>query len=296
MISEKCVRCSQGVGWIGIVVNATLMIMKAFIGLISGSHALVADAMYSAKDLMTSLLVIIGVKISAKPLDKEHPYGHGKIEFVLTMFASVVFLMLTTYLLGHAIYLLVYGDPHKAPHIIALWAALISVAVNVFMYFYSRCIAVESNSPMTRTLSKHHHADATASGAVAFAIIGAHYFGMPWIDLVVAIFEALHLLYLGSDVFRDAARGLMDRTVDGPMREKIIEHLERMDEVEQIQLFRARQVGQSILVEIVLGLDPEISVNQANEITGRAKAIISSRVAHIGSLHISAKPATVEVS
>lgn len=291
MKSSKCIRCSRSIGWIGVVVNAVLMTMKAFIGLVSGSQALVADAMYSAKDLMTSVLVIVGMKVSDKPIDKDHPYGHGKVEFVLALLASVVFLSLTAYLLGHAIFMLAYGEEHKAPHVIALWAALISVAVNVFMYFYSRCVSVESNSPMIRTLSRHHHADATASMAVAFAIIGAHYLSMPWIDLVVAMFEALHLLYLGSDVFRDACRGLMDRSMDKKIQQRIERVVMGLEHVQEVQEFRARHIGQSLFIEVTIGVDPELSVSEANDVRLDVREEMFRLVPHIGELHVVAKAA-----
>ncbi|MBF0281870.1 MAG: magnetosome biogenesis CDF transporter MamM, partial [Zetaproteobacteria bacterium] len=266
--------------------------MKVFVGLISGSQALVADGMYSAKDLMTSILVIVGMKVSDKPIDKDHPYGHGKVEFVLALVASVVFLSLTAYLLIHAVYLLFNADEHRAPHIIALWAALISVAVNVFMYFYSRCVSVESNSPMIRTLSRHHHADATASLAVAFAIIGAHYLDMPWIDLAVAMFEALHLLYLGSDVFRDACRGLMDRSMDVKIQERIIRIVKGLDHVKEVKEFRARHIGQSLFLEVTIGVDPALTVAEANEVRKRVRDEVFNIVPHIGELHVVAQAAS----
>ena len=167
----NCVKCSSGIGWLGLVTNTVLMIMKGFVGLVAGSQALVADAMYSAKDVITSLVVIIGMAVSDKPLDRDHPFGHGKIEFVLSLFVSVVFLGVTVWVLVHAVATLLDFSVHRMPHLIALWGALVSVGVNVFMYYYSRCVAIETNSPMVRTLAHHHHADATSSVAVAGGLV-----------------------------------------------------------------------------------------------------------------------------
>jgi cation diffusion facilitator family transporter len=115
---SKCVRCASMVGWIGLFTNLVLLILKGFVGIISGSQALVADAMYSAKDVVSSILVIIGLKVSNQPLDREHPYGHGKIEFILSMVISVIFLVVTAFLFVHAIQILMNGDEHRAPHMI----------------------------------------------------------------------------------------------------------------------------------------------------------------------------------
>jgi len=263
-----------------------LLLLKGFVGIISGSQALLADAMYSAKDVISSILVIIGLKVSSRPLDREHPYGHGKIEFILSMVVSVVFLTVTAFLLVHAIQILMDGEEHTAPHMIALWTALISVAVNVVMYFYSRCVSIEVNSPLVRTLSHHHYADATSSVAVAIGIIGAHYLGMPWIDTMVALFEIAHLMYLGGDVFKEAYKGLMDRSAPEPVRAKIDDVVKKVDGVYDVDELRTRLVGQEIWVDLIIQVSPDLSVEEANSISERVVERLTSRIPHIGSVQV----------
>ncbi|MBF0255886.1 MAG: magnetosome biogenesis CDF transporter MamM [Gammaproteobacteria bacterium] len=274
------------VGWIGLFTNLVLLILKGFVGIIAGSQALVADAMYSAKDVVSSILVIIGLKVSNQPLDREHPYGHGKIEFILSMVISVVFLVVTAFLFVHAIQILMNGDEHKAPHMIALWTALISVSVNVVMYYYTRCVSIEVNSPMVRTLSHHHYADATSSVAVAIGIIGAHYLGMPWIDTMVALFEIVHLMYLGGDVFKESYKGLMDRSAPEAVREKIDSVVRKVDGVRDVDELRTRLVGQEIWVDLIIQVDPGLTVEQATEISDGVIERLSARVPHIGSVQV----------
>jgi cation diffusion facilitator family transporter len=283
---SKCVRCASLVGWIGLATNLVLLILKGFVGVIAGSQALVADAMYSAKDVVSSILVIIGLKVSSRPLDREHPYGHGKIEFILSMVVSVVFLVITAFLFVHAIQILMHGDEHRAPHLIALWTALISVSVNVVMYFYSRCVSIEVNSPMVRTLSHHHYADATSSVAVAVGIIGAHYLAMPWIDTMVALFEIVHLMYLGGDVFKEAYKGLMDRSAPESVREKIDAVVRKVDGVRDVDELRTRLVGQEIWVDLIIQVDKNLNVEQANDICESVIERLSARVPHIGSVQV----------
>lgn len=283
---SKCVRCAGLVGWLGLFTNLALLILKGFVGVISGSQALVADALYSAKDVINSLLVIVGLKISKRPLDKEHPYGHGKIEFVLSMIVSVIFLAVTAFLFVHALQILMNGDEHKAPHLIALWTALISVAVNVFMYFYSRCVSIEMNSPMVRTLSRHHYADATSSSLVALGIIGAHYLGMPWIDTTVALLEFAHLMYLGSEVFRDSYKGLMDRNAPDELRDKIAHHVQKTEGVEAIEELRTRFIGQEIWIDLVIQVDPDLTVDEADEIGESLTDLLAQKIPHLGSVQV----------
>ncbi|MBF0470157.1 MAG: magnetosome biogenesis CDF transporter MamM [Gammaproteobacteria bacterium] len=282
----KCVRCAGIVGWVGLMTNLILLILKGFIGVISGSQALVADALYSAKDVISSLLVIVGLKVSRQPLDREHPYGHGKIEFILSMIISVIFLTVTAFLLVHAIQILTGDGEHKAPHLIALWTALISVAVNVYMYFYSRCVSIEVNSPMVRTLSQHHHADATSSLAVALGIIGAHYLGMPWIDTMVALFEIAHLMYLGGDVFWESYKGLMDRSAPEAITRKVHRITREVEGVLDIGELRSRMVGQELWLDLHIQVSPEISVDAADAIRDRIVDRLVERIAHIGSVQV----------
>lgn len=283
---SKCVRCASLVGWAGLFTNLVLMILKAFVGIVSGSQALLADSLYSAKDLVTSFLVIVGLKFSGQPLDREHPYGHGKIEFVLSMIISVVFLAVTAFLFVHAIQILTGNTTHNAPHIIALWTALISVLVNVFMYFYTRCVSIEVNSPMVRALSEHHHADATSSVAVAAGILGAHYLNMPWIDTLVALFETMHLMYLGGDVFKEAYKGLMDRSAPKEIRDRIDTLVRGVDGVKDVDEMRTRYVGQELWVDLIIQVDPDLSIDEADGICEQVVRVLSSRMAHLGSVQV----------
>ncbi len=283
---KKCIRCSRTVGWVGLVTSAVLMVLKAFVGLVSGSQAMVTDAMYSAKDLVSSLMVIVGVSVSEKNLDREHPYGHGKAEFVLSMFVSIIFLGLTAFLMVYAISTLFDDTIHRKPHLIALWAAFLCIAVNTSLYYYSRCVSIESNSPLVRTLSKHHHADAASSAAVALGIIGAHYFNMPWIDTAVAVLETAHLMYLGGDVFWDSAKGLMDRSIEDTTRNRIKELVKGVEGVEEVKYLRSRYVGQDIFSEVVIGVDSGISVMAASVIADKVKQNVAKAIPRLGSFQV----------
>lgn len=293
---SKCISCASYIGWIGLGTNLVLMILKGFVGFISGSQALVADAMYSAKDVVTSLLVIVGLKVSGRPLDREHPYGHGKIEFILSMIISVVFLGVTALLLIHAVQVLMNGDVHSAPHIIALWTAIISILVNVIMYYYSRCVSIEVNSPMVRTLSRHHHADATSSVAVALGIIGAHYLDMPWIDTGVAIFETAHLMYLGSEVFRESYKGLMDGSAPPEVKEEIRQQATKVAGVESVEELKTRLVGQDLWVDMTIRVSPDISVDEASDIADDVTDRLVRVVPHMGSVHVAYTSEALEQS
>ncbi|MBF0626033.1 MAG: magnetosome biogenesis CDF transporter MamM [Magnetococcales bacterium] len=281
----RCVVCNETVGWVGLISSLALSGLKLFVGLVSGSHALLADSLYSAKDVVTSLLIIVGLKVSRHPIDQEHPFGHGKVEFLLGLAISLVLMGFTGMLLYFAAGTLWEGA-HAAPHMIALWTALLSLGVNVFLNRYTHCVAEEINSPMVHTLSRHYHSDSFSSLAVVLAIIGSHSLGMPWLDTVVAIGEALHLLYLGGVVLVDSFHGLMDSSAPAATLEHIRQETLDVRGVARVEELRTRRVGQDLWISVVVGVDPELSVQQAKGVAQRVEDVLSHRIPHVGDVGV----------
>lgn len=261
-----------------------LVAMKLFTGLISGSQALVADSLYSAKDVFTSALIIVGLKASKKPLDKKHPYGHGKVEFILAGAVSIIFLLITGLIFYYAAESLLEGK-HEAPHLIALWAAVFSVVVNHVMSDYTSCVSCEINSPMVMTLAKHHHSDKNSSIAVAVGIIGSHYLGLTWLDSAVAISETLHLFYLGGETFWEAFQGLMDSSAPKDTVEKIRQTALGIEGIKSVKEIQTRRIGQELWIDIVVVVDPEEKTLKAKKLTEEVEEAISNSVGHVGSVN-----------
>ncbi|MBF0370612.1 MAG: magnetosome biogenesis CDF transporter MamM [Magnetococcales bacterium] len=282
---SKCVVCNGMIGWVGLIANLALSSLKLFVGLLSGSHALLADALYSAKDVVTSILIIVGLKVSNKPLDQEHPFGHGKVEFLLSMTISLVLMILTCILFYFSAETIMEGE-HKPPHLIALWVAVLSLAVNLFMSLYARCVAVEINSPMVMTLARHHKGDGLSSLAVVFAIIGSHYLDMPWLDPVVALGETLHLLYLGGEVFWDSFQGLMDSSAPKEVEERIRQETLAVPGVRGVEELRTRRMGQELWISMVIGVNPDLGVNRAKRISQRVEESLASSIPHLGDVGV----------
>ncbi|MEO5339583.1 MAG: magnetosome biogenesis CDF transporter MamM [Magnetococcus sp. MYC-9] len=282
---SRCVACHGMVGWVGLMANLALSGLKLFVGVVAGSQALVVDALYSGKDVVTSLLIVVGLKFSKQPLDREHQFGHGKAEFLLSAAVSLALMGLTGLLFFLAAGHLIEGD-HRPPHLIALWTALFSMLACWYIYRYTRCVATEINSPIVMTLSKHSQGDGLSSGAVAIGIIGSHYLGMPWLDTVVALGETLHLLYLGGEVFWDSFQGLMDRGAPREVQQQIWSQAAEVPGVKSVDQLRTRRVGQEIWVDLVVGVDPEHSVLEAQAITRRVEAALSKSIAHVGDISV----------
>ncbi|MBF0187797.1 MAG: magnetosome biogenesis CDF transporter MamM [Magnetococcales bacterium] len=277
----KCVVCNDIVGWVGLSTNLILATLKLMVGIISGSHALVVDSIYSAKDVVTSILIVIGLKVSSRPIDRDHPFGHGKVEFLLALVISLMLITVTGWLFYNAAEVLIEGE-HAAPHLIALWTAIFSMLASFFLHFYTRCVSVEINSPMVMTLSRHHKGDGLSSLAVALAIIGSHYLDMPWLDIAVALGEGLHLIYLGGEVAWDAINGLLDSSAPRDVVQRIRRTAADVYGVEKIEELRTRNVGQELWITMVIGVDPDLSVRQAKSISNRVEEELATHIDHVG--------------
>ncbi len=285
MSYPQCVVCYQSVGWIGLISNVALSLMKLVVGVVSGSHALVVDALYSGKDVVTSFLIIFGLKLSRQPLDQEHQFGHGKAEFLFSLVIGLTLIVLTGLILYFEAGKLIQGE-HKPPHMIALWAAIFSLGANIFLSLYARCVAFRINSPMVMVLMQHQRSDAIASGAVALGIIGSHYLGMPWLDTLVAVGECLDLGYMGGEICWSSLRGLMDAAAPEEVVRKIHDYASLVTGVKRVENVRTRQVGQEIWVSLVIGVDPDLSIEKAKEISMLVESDLIEFVPHLGEVNV----------
>ncbi|MBF0588383.1 MAG: magnetosome biogenesis CDF transporter MamM [Magnetococcales bacterium] len=281
----KCVVCNEMIGWVGIFTNLTLSTMKLFVGVVSGSHALVADSIYSAKDVVTSILIIFGLRVSKKPINRDHPYGKGKHEFMISLMVNLAILVITGLLFYHAANSLVENS-HQAPHLIALWAAGFAIAVNLFLQFYTRCVALEISSPLVMTLSKHHLGDSLAALAVMLAVIGSHYLGLPWLDTAVALGINLHLIYLAGEAAWDSFNGLMDSAAPRHVAQQIHKIALGIKGVEKVENLSTRYIGQELWIALEVGVHSDLSIREAKTISNRVEEELATFVPHVGEVNV----------
>ncbi|MBF0339550.1 MAG: magnetosome biogenesis CDF transporter MamM [Magnetococcales bacterium] len=294
MSYPQCLICHKTVGWTGLVVNIGLSLLKLFVGFISGSQALMIDALYSAKDVLTSFLILLGLKYSKKPIDEEHQFGHGKAEFLFSLIVGLSMIIIT----GMFIYfeadkvLSGAGMTHKAPHMIALWTALFVVGSNIYMWYYTRCVAQQVNSPIVAILSEHQKSDAISSMAVAMGIIGSHYLSMPWLDTLVAVGECLDLFHLGAKISWEALQGLMDVSAPQTTIQRVQELTKTISGVQTVESVLTRRVGQDIWITLVIGIDPDLTIERGKEISLWVEERLVNAIPHLGEVSVHFKSAS----
>ena len=290
--SPECLTCEKKAGWAAVYANLALALFKAVIGYLSGSKAILGDALFSFKDCIASLVVVIGIKVSGKPADEQHPYGHGKVEYVVLFLISVGLIISTIILFVHSAQGLwqCYQGMGHAPKLIAFWAALISVAANYQLAQYLRCVGDKLHSPSMLANARHNHSDAISSTMVAIAVLGAHYFGMVFLDPLVAFVEAACLISMSIEMFNDSIKGLFDSAAPAATVERIEAIARAVPGVRKVAKVVARHLGQGIWIEMTIKIDHTMSHQEGYLIGQHVKESIQALLGNHATVNVLFEP------
>jgi cation diffusion facilitator family transporter len=281
---QKCIKCAAKLSWIGLWCSVFLAFFKGVVGIFTGSRALTASALYSLHDVISGAAVIIGLRIATRPADEEHPYGYGNAEYIVCVFTSILILGVTVFLLGDCIRIIFRGE-HAPPHWAALGAAVISVFANELIYRYNICAYKHLNSPALLAHAKHHRADVISSLAVVVAIMGSA-MGYRFLDALVAVFEAGHLIFLSVEIFYQGGSGLIDRAIQDSDVSLIRQVLSDMSDVKQVRDIKTRQIGRRVWVDLYVCLPPEKTIAEVSAISGQIRQNIENRIEYFGNVNV----------
>jgi cation diffusion facilitator family transporter len=288
---DECIRCETQAGRVAVIANLALALFMAFIGYASGSKAILGDALFSFKDFVTSLVVYIGSNVSGRPADDQHPYGHGKIEFVSLFLISICLIIATIFLFIHSTsgFLECFRGDGKAPGLIAFWAAVISVVANYKLSTYLRCVGEKLHSPSMLANARHNHSDAISSVMVAVAVLGAR-MGLVFLDPLVAVIETVFLFIMGIGMLNDSLKGIFDFAAH-PGLQGQIERLTRIvPGVRRLTKVVVRQLGQGLWVEITIQVDQNLRHQEGYLIGQHVKATVESSFTDITKANVTIEP------
>ena len=270
---------------ISIIGNIILSGFKLAAGILAHSGAMVSDAVHSASDVFSSFVVIIGVKLSAKASDKEHPYGHERLECVAAIILSVI-LLITGLVIGGDAVETIAGCRWKEPEIpgrLALAAAVISILTKEAMFQYTRIYAGKIDSSALMADAWHHRSDAFSSVGALIGIAGAR-MGYPVLDPAASIIICICIVKAAFDIFRDAIDKMVDRACDDPTEEAIRRCVMEQDGVRSVDFFHTRVFGSKIYVDVEIGADGERSLWEAHAVAEQVHSSIERefpKVKHI---------------
>jgi cation diffusion facilitator family transporter len=289
---KNCDRCCKSSGWISLFANIGLAVMMAVIGLISGSKAVMGNALYSLKDALTSAVALIGMKISNQPPDKEHPYGHGKMEYLATFLITILISVGTIFIFIHSmkdIIAIAEGRTIHAPKFIAFWGAVICVAANYKLSKYLECTGEKLHSPAILNNAKHNHSDAISSAFVAGGILGTK-MGFYFLDPLVAVIESLDLTRMVVVMFKDSINGLMDVSPNLDFIESVRKTTAIVPGVRGVPKVKARNLGRNVWVDLEIKVKKDMPLKEGSRIKDEVNELLFRRFKNLANIQIHLEP------
>lgn len=289
MAERRCIRCGLRVGMVGAVVDTLLIGIKLFVGLETGSRALMADALYSAIDLISALMVIASFKISRKGADDDHAYGHGKVEFLAIAAVSVCVLGFAVLILHGAIDDLLTRE-HRSVHPLAATVPAIGVIACFLVYRYARCAGQRLGSPVISSHAEHNKADAISSLAVLLTIV-LSWVGLGVLDPIVAVAEVGHIIYVSVTLFRRGFDGLLDAATDPVAQGHVARAARRVPGVLGVERVRTRNIGAKVWIELSIRVAPRRRMAEVGAIRTLVRGEICASVERVANVMIEVIPA-----
>ena len=261
---------------IGSVVNIILTVFKIFAGVLGRSTAMIADGIHSLSDLLSDIVVIVFVKISAKGRDKDHDYGHGKFETFATLIISLMLIVVAVNLMSggiNKIRQILDGGEVSSPGMIALWAAVASIVLKEILYRYTIIQGKALNSPMMIANAWHHRSDAFSSVGSLLGIAGAIFLGDKFVilDPITGCVISIFILVMAVKMSVPAIKELLDVSLPDDVEEKIEATAKSVKGVVDLHELKTRREGPGIIMEGHLVLDSDISLKEAHNISKKVE-------------------------
>lgn len=263
----------------GAVANLSLSAAKMVAGVVGKSSAMVADAVHSLSDLVSDIVVLVMVRVASKGKDKSHDYGHGKFETLATVVVSLLLLIVGARLMAGAIRSIKFvagGGELKAPGMIALWAAIISIIVKELLYQWTARTGRKVGSQALMANAWHHRSDALSSVGSALGIGGAILLGGKWtiLDPLVGAVISIVIIVVAVKMSVPAVNELTEASLPDDVEDKILDIIRSVPGIENVHDLRTRKSGPDIIVDVHIVVDPGMSVAAAHDITTEAEEAV----------------------
>ena len=269
---------------VGGAVNVILLLFKFVAGIVGHSAAMVADAVHSLSDFVTDVIVLIFVRISGKPEDKDHEYGHAKYETLAMTIIGVALLLVAVGIVYSGLTKIIawaQGEVLKAPGLMALWAALLSVVLKEAVYHYSMVEARKLNSQAVEANAWHHRSDALSSVGTAIGIGGAIFLGQRWavLDPVASTVVGVLIIKVSVELLRNGIGDLMEHSLPEEVENEILQLAASVPGVVEPHALRTRRLGNHYAIEFHILMDGNITLCEAHEKASEVEDILR---AHYG--------------
>ena len=276
---------------IGIIGNVILSLFKFLAGIFGHSSAMVSDAIHSLSDVLATFIAWLGIRLSMQAPDREHPYGHERLECVASLLLGTILfgtgLMiglsgLKTILAGHY-------EELQAPECIALIAAVVSIATKEGMFWYTRHYAKVLNSAAFMADAWHHRSDALSSIGSLIGIGGAM-LGFPILDPLASVAIAVCIIKIAYDILKDAVSKMLDTACSSEYEKKLADFISAQDGVDRLDVLHTRMFGNKIYIDAEISVDGDKSLTDAHEIAESVHTQVEKHFDNIKHIMIHVNP------
>lgn len=258
----------------GIAGNIFLLIIKFIVGFLSKSQALIADAANSAGDIFASLMSYIGGKISRAPSDDSHNFGHGKAEYIFSLFISLSMIFVALKLIYDSVISLFNPKEISVPNL-AIIVCIITITIKLILFVYTRFLSKRTDSILIKALKQDHRNDCIVTTFTLISII-LSMFGIYWFDGIVGIGISVLICITGIKLFIDSYNVLMDSSMDDETKQKILDIVKNYPSIQKINHLTSKPVGYKYLISISIYVDGNMSTFDSHQIADKLEKELNS--------------------
>lgn len=255
---------TRRVGILGIVGNIFLLIIKIVVGILAKSQSMIADAANSASDIFASLMTFIGNKIASEPSDEDHNFGHGKAEYIFSLFISISMIVVSLKILYDSALSIIY----KNEIIFSWWliiVCIITIVTKLTLYLYSKSALKKFNNILLESNMKDHRNDCIVTSFTTISII-LSLFGLYWVDGIVGIGISFWIFYTGIKIFIESYNVLMDKSINSKIKEDIYKIITEFDGVKEIVGMHTIPTGYKYILVLTIGVDGNMETFKSHTI------------------------------
>ena len=288
-------RTASRVSFVSMLINIFLTVFKFIAGLLGNSGAMVSDALHSLTDVAGSLIVLIGVRISGKQSDEDHPYGHERIECIASILLSGLLIGAgaSIGLSGIRQILSIKESTPALPGKIALAAAIVSIVVKESLFWYTWRNAKKISSGALKAEAWHHRSDALSSVGALIGIAGARA-GFPVLEPAASLLICLLIFKAAVEIFIEAVNNLVDHSCSKELEDQILSCVRRQDKVLCVDLLRTREFGRKVYVDLEIGMDPDLSLREAHAAAEAVHDAVEKEFRQVKHIMIHVNPADAD--
>jgi cation diffusion facilitator family transporter len=276
--------------WVGIVGNAILALAKLAVGFLARSAAVVGDGVDSALDVLTSTITLIAARITGKPPDVDHPYGHSRAETIATKSLSFVIFFAGAQLAVSTVGKLVTGEGHDLPGRFALWVTIASIVGKAGLALYKYRVGKRTQSPMLMADAKNMRGDIVISLAVLAGLLFTFTLHLPILDSITALGVSVWIMWVAFGIFVETNTELMEGHRDPETYQRIFDAVKTVPGAEHPHRARIREVGGLFIVDLDIEVDGNLTVREAHRIAQETERRIRGEIANVYDVLVHVEP------